>query len=40
MGADLIVMRTHGRKGFEHFIHGSIAADVVNHADTAVLVYH
>lgn len=40
MGADLIVMRTHGRKGFEHFVHGSIAADVVNHAETAVLVYH
>ncbi len=38
--ADIIVMYTHGRKGFDHFINGSIAEDVVNHADIPVLVSH
>jgi nucleotide-binding universal stress UspA family protein len=38
--ADIIVMYTHARKGFEHFIYGSVAEDVVNHADVAVMVGH
>ena len=38
--ADLIVMYTHGRKGFDHFIYGSVAEDVVNHATIPVLVCH
>ncbi len=38
--ADIIVMYTHGRKGFEHLIYGSIAEDVVNHAEIPVLVSH
>lgn len=38
--ADIIVMYTHGRKGFEHFIYGSVAEDVVNHAEVAVMVGH
>ncbi|WP_428659160.1 universal stress protein [Runella sp.] len=38
--ADIIVMYTHGRKGFQHFIYGSIAEDVVNHAKMAVMVSH
>ncbi len=29
---DLIAMRTHGRKGLAHFLNGSVAEDVVNHA--------
>ncbi len=38
--ADMIVMYTHGRKGFQHFLYGSIAEDVVNHAEMAVMVSH
>jgi K+-sensing histidine kinase KdpD len=38
--ADMIVMYTHGRKGFEHFIYGSVAEDVVNHSDIPVLASH
>lgn len=38
--ADIIVMYTHGRKGFEHLIYGSVAEDVVNHSDIPVLVSH
>lgn len=38
--ADIIVMYTHGRKGLQHFIYGSIAEDVVNHAEMAVMVSH
>lgn len=29
---DLIAMRTHGRKGLAHFLNGSLAEDIVNHA--------
>ncbi|MFN8345127.1 MAG: universal stress protein [Spirosomataceae bacterium] len=38
--ADIIVMFTHGRKGFEHFVYGSVAEDVVNHSEVAVMVGH
>ncbi|MEZ4902828.1 MAG: universal stress protein [Spirosomataceae bacterium] len=38
--ADIIVMSTHGRKGLDHFIFGSVAEDVVNHAPIPVLVGH
>jgi len=37
-GADLIVLGTHGRGGFERFLLGSVAADVVRHGNTNVLV--
>lgn len=37
--ADAIVIATHGRKGIEHFINGSLAEDVVNHALTPVLSF-
>ena len=37
--ADAIVIATHGRKGIEHFINGSLAEDVVNHAITPVLSF-
>ena len=30
--ADLIALGTHGKRGFEHFLSGSIAEDIVNHA--------
>ena len=35
--SDLIVMPTHGKHGIEHFLEGSIAEDVVNHAALPVL---
>jgi len=37
--ADAIIIATHGRLGVEHFINGSLAEDVVNHAVTPVLSF-
>ena len=37
--ADLIALATHGRTGLAHLISGSIAEDVVNHANRPVLTY-
>lgn len=37
INADLITMETHGRSGLAHFFSGSIAEDVVNHAELPVL---
>lgn len=37
--ADLIVMATHGRKGFAHVLVGSVAEDVANHSKRPVLTY-
>ena len=36
--ADLIVMGTHGRRGFQHLLLGSVAEAVVRHAPCPVLV--
>lgn len=36
--ADLIVLFTHGYKGFRHLFSGSVAEDVLNHAKFPVLV--
>lgn len=36
--ADLVVLGTHGRSGFERLLMGSVAADVVRHAPSSVLV--
>jgi nucleotide-binding universal stress UspA family protein len=36
--SDLIVLGTHGRGGFERFLLGSVAADLVRHGATSVLV--
>jgi nucleotide-binding universal stress UspA family protein len=38
--ADLIVMGTHGRTGFAHFLNGSVAEQVVRHARRPVLIEH
>lgn len=38
--ADLIAVATHGRTGFAHLLLGSIAEDVVNHAQRPVLTFH
>jgi nucleotide-binding universal stress UspA family protein len=35
--ADLIVMGTHGRKGLEYSLFGSVATKVVRHASVPVL---
>ncbi len=37
---DLIAMATHGRKGLNHILSGSVAEDVVNHTTTPVWTYH
>ena len=39
VGADLIVMYTHGRTGIKHFFKGSIAEDVVNHSKVSVFTF-
>ena len=36
---DLIAMGTHGRRGISHFLNGSLAEDVVNHADTPIWTF-
>ena len=38
--ADLITMGTHGRTGFDHFLHGSVAEQVVRHSRLPVLIEH
>ncbi|UFH57108.1 universal stress protein [Spirosoma sp. KNUC1025] len=38
VNADLIVLFTHGYKGLRHMFAGSVAEDVLNHANTPVLV--
>lgn len=37
LGADLIIMPTHGRKGFAHFFEGSITEDLANHSTLPVM---
>ena len=36
---DLIAMGTHGRKGLAHFLNGSLAEDVVNHANCPIWTF-
>lgn len=38
--ADLIAMGTHGRTGFDHFLHGSVAEHVVRRSRLPVLIEH
>lgn len=38
--ADLIAMGTHGRTGFDHFLHGSVAEQVVRRSKLPVLIEH
>ena len=37
--ADLVALSTHGRTGLAHLLSGSIAEDVLSHADRPVLTY-
>ncbi|EGV43965.1 universal stress protein [Bizionia argentinensis JUB59] len=39
IGADLIAMATHGRKGLAHFFEGSISEDVANHSTLPVMTF-
>lgn len=39
VGAGLIVLGTHGKKGIAHILGGSIAEDVVNESKVPILVY-
>lgn len=39
LGADLIVIPTHGRKGLSHFFEGSIGEDIANHATLPVMTF-
>lgn len=39
LGVDMIAMGTHQRKGLAHWFAGSIAEDVVNHANRPVLTF-
>jgi len=40
LGADLIVMVTHGRTGLEHLVMGSVTEKVIREASCPVLVLH
>jgi nucleotide-binding universal stress UspA family protein len=39
IGADLIIVPTHGRKGLSHFFEGSISEDVANHSTLPVMTF-
>lgn len=39
VGAELIAMGTHGRKGIAHILSGSLTEDVVNHVDCPTWTY-
>lgn len=39
IGADLIAIPTHGRRGLSHFFNGSIAEDVMNHSNIPVITF-
>lgn len=36
IGADMIAMGTHGRRGLAHFFIGSVAEDILNHVDCPI----
>jgi nucleotide-binding universal stress UspA family protein len=40
VGADLVVMGTHGRTGLSHALLGSVAEKVLRHAEAPVLAVH
>lgn len=39
MNFDVTAMTTHGREGIDRFLHGSVAREVINHANPPVLLY-
>lgn len=39
IGADMVLIPTHGRKGLANFFEGSIGEDIANHADLPVMTF-
>jgi nucleotide-binding universal stress UspA family protein len=39
IGADLVIVPTHGRKGLAHFFKGSIGEDLANHSTLPVMTF-
>ena len=39
IGANIIAIPTHGRRGLAHFFNGSIGEDIANHADKPVMTF-
>lgn len=39
VGADLVALATHGRKGLAHFFEGSISEDIANHSTLPVITF-
>ncbi|UKM63547.1 universal stress protein [Flavobacteriaceae bacterium GSB9] len=39
IGADIVAISTHGRKGLAHFFEGSVSEDVANHATLPVMTF-
>ncbi|GAA4817174.1 universal stress protein [Litoribaculum gwangyangense] len=39
IGADMIAVPTHGKKGLAHFFQGSIGEDIANHANLPVMTF-
>ena len=39
VGADLVAVATHGRKGIAHFFEGSISEDIANHSTLPVMTF-
>jgi len=39
VGADLIAVATHGRRGLSHFFEGSISEDIANHSTLPVMTF-
>jgi nucleotide-binding universal stress UspA family protein len=39
VGADLIAVPTHGRRGISHFFAGSIGEDIANHSTLPVITF-
>jgi nucleotide-binding universal stress UspA family protein len=39
IGADVIAVATHGRKGLAHFFEGSISEDIANHSTLPVMTF-
>ena len=39
VGADLIAVPTHGRRGISHFFSGSIGEDIANHSTLPVITF-
>lgn len=39
IGADIIAVPTHGKKGLAHFFEGSVGEDIVNHATLPVITF-